>query len=89
MRACQAVLNVAGAHYGCELDAPHPGLAHANGDGHAIWCSDGEARRYKQPKADHCGHCPHEPHVYPNRCADPYCLCVADRTPDRTPEDPT
>ena len=45
MSDCRAVVNIAGAHYQCELDAPHPGLAHANMASQAIWCSHYEAIR--------------------------------------------
>lgn len=50
MSDCRAVANVAGAHYPCELDAPHPGLAHANKEGQVIWCSHYEAIRNAPPK---------------------------------------
>ncbi len=46
MGDCKAALNIAGQHFDCEFGAPHPGLAHANKRAEAIWCSDGEARRY-------------------------------------------
>ena len=46
MTACRAVLNVKGEHFTCEMEAPHPGLAHANRKAEAIWCSDGEARKH-------------------------------------------
>jgi hypothetical protein len=49
-RDCKAALNIQGAAYGCDLDAPHSGLAHANDEAGAIWCSDGEARRYGKEK---------------------------------------
>ena len=44
MSQCKAVVNIKGAHYDCDMEAPHPGLAHANKEAEAIWCSDGEAR---------------------------------------------
>ena len=40
---CKAVVNVAGQSYPCTLDAPHKGLAHANKDAEALWCSHDEA----------------------------------------------
>jgi hypothetical protein len=43
--ACRAALNVKGEHIHCELDYPHTGLAHQNGDAQAIWCSHNEAQR--------------------------------------------
>lgn len=43
---CKAAVNIAGAGYTCELDAPHPGLAHANQGAQALWCSHGEARKH-------------------------------------------
>lgn len=46
MSDCQAVVNIAGKHYQCELEAPHPGLAHANKEGQVIWCSHYEAVRH-------------------------------------------
>lgn len=45
-RDCRAVINIAGTQHHCELAAPHPALAHANTEAHAVWCSDGEAIRY-------------------------------------------
>lgn len=40
---CNAALNIVGEHYPCEMDAPHPGLAHASGPAGAIWTEDHEA----------------------------------------------
>lgn len=51
-RRCRAVLNIAGAHYRCEVEAPHPGIAHDNQEAQAIWCSDGEARKYSKPSGN-------------------------------------
>ncbi len=42
---CEAVLSVKGAHYKCDVNAPHPGLAHGSREAEAIWCSDDEARQ--------------------------------------------
>lgn len=44
MSDCQATLNIKGAQYPCDIDAPHHGWAHANKEAGAIWCSDGEAK---------------------------------------------
>ena len=47
MANCKAALNIAGAHYGCDVDhSVNSGLAHANSEAQAVWCSDGEAKRY-------------------------------------------
>lgn len=34
---CTAVLNVAGEHFNCDMDAPHDGWGHANKMAQAIW----------------------------------------------------
>jgi hypothetical protein len=49
-KQCRAVLNVKGEHFQCDMEAPHSGWAHGNKDAEAIWCSDGEARRYGKSK---------------------------------------
>lgn len=46
MAHCKAALNIAGAPYVCDLESPHPSLAHINREAQAVWCSDGEAKRY-------------------------------------------
>jgi hypothetical protein len=43
MSVCKAALNIAGAAYSCDQQAPHPGWAHGNKEAQAIWCSHGEA----------------------------------------------
>lgn len=50
MSQCRAVLWFKGVKYQCDMDAPHPGLAHSIEDPEAAWCSDGEARRYKEKR---------------------------------------
>lgn len=54
MTECKAVLNLKGEHYPCDMEAPHPGWAHANADAGAIWCSEGEAKRWgkRQPEQE-------------------------------------
>jgi hypothetical protein len=47
MSQCKAVLRIGQTQYYCEMESPHPGLAHANEEVDALWISDGEARRYK------------------------------------------
>lgn len=47
MSECRAALNIAGAGYQCDMEAPHRGWAHANKEAKAIWCSDGEAKAWK------------------------------------------
>jgi hypothetical protein len=47
MSACKAALAIKGKHYPCDMEAPHPGWAHGNTDAGAIWCSDGEAKRWE------------------------------------------
>jgi hypothetical protein len=49
MSACKAVLRLDGTNHRCDLDAPHPGIAHRNYEIDALWCSHGEARAAKQP----------------------------------------
>lgn len=51
MSDCRAVLSLKGEHYPCEVDhTTSSGLAHANKELGATWCSDGEAKRYgKKP----------------------------------------
>lgn len=34
---CSHALNIKGEHFWCEVDQPHPGLAHSNADAQAIW----------------------------------------------------
>lgn len=44
---CKAALNIAGAHYPCEIpNPPHRGLAHSNQAAQAIWACDTEVRRF-------------------------------------------
>ena len=50
-RACKAVIRIVDTNYGCDLDAPHPGIAHHNDTAQAVWVSDGEARKHQQQKA--------------------------------------
>ncbi len=46
MADCKATLRIEHATFICDLEAPHPGLAHGNKEARAIWCSDGEAKRH-------------------------------------------
>lgn len=34
---CDGVLNIAGKAYGCELQPPHRGWGHQNGEAQALW----------------------------------------------------
>lgn len=43
MSVCRAALNIKGAPYQCDQEAPHTGWAHSNKEAEAIWCSHGEA----------------------------------------------
>jgi hypothetical protein len=54
MSDCKAALNIKGEAFPCDQEAPHPGWAHGNKEAGAIWCSDGEAKRWAQrlPKGD-------------------------------------
>lgn len=47
MAECKAVLRVADRQYGCDIESPHAGYAHANAEAQAHWVSEGEARRYR------------------------------------------
>ena len=38
---CPAAVNVRGEHFGCDLQVPHDGWAHANRAGEMIWQGDG------------------------------------------------
>lgn len=50
-RECKAALRVGENYYACEITHPHRGKTHVNEEADAVWCSDGEARRYgKQEK---------------------------------------
>ena len=44
---CKAALAVDGEYYGCELTAPHAGIAHHSSAAQANWCSDGESRKWR------------------------------------------
>jgi len=46
MGQCKAAVTVAGAHYVCEMEGPHPGWAHMSEAAQAVWCSDDEAREF-------------------------------------------
>lgn len=46
MTGCKAVCQILGlARLSCDVSHPHPGIAHTDSHGRAVWCSDGEARR--------------------------------------------
>ena len=54
---CKAALAVDGEYYGCELTAPHAGIAHHSSAAQANWCSDGEARKWRgKPVRQRAGH---------------------------------
>lgn len=44
MAECKARLMIDKRRYPCDVEAPHPGLAHGNVEVGAHWISDGEAR---------------------------------------------
>ena len=43
---CRAALRVNGELFWCDVEAPHPGMAHGNQEVDAYWCSEGEQKRY-------------------------------------------
>ena len=55
---CPDALNIKGEHFPCQVDSPHPGLAHSNRDAEAIWSNDTAPHRCTEANGctdDDCG----------------------------------
>lgn len=52
---CRAALRVNGELHWCDVDAPHPGMAHGNQEVDAYWCSEGEHKRYGKKRETPAG----------------------------------
>lgn len=49
MTKCDAVANLFGRHVECEVEAPHPGLAHSNKKAQLLWVGSGEITPEEEP----------------------------------------
>lgn len=43
MTECQAILNIKGEHFQCDLPVPHDGWGHGNREAGAIWLGAAES----------------------------------------------